>query len=121
MSKINKPKTIFIDIDGTVFWHQGETTSITKTPPGILPGVKEKFDEWDRLGHNIIVTTGRRESFREVTEKQLKEAGLFYDQLVMGIGGGVRVLINDLKEHTDEPTAVAITVERNKGLEGIDV
>jgi len=118
---INKPKTVFIDIDGTVFEHQGQTTTICEKTPVVLPGVKDKFDEWDRLGYNIIITTGRRESFREITEKQLKEAGLFYDQLVMGIGGGARVLINDMKPHTDEATAVAITLTRNEGLGGVKI
>lgn len=116
---IDKPKTVFIDIDGTVFEHQVETTTLYEKTPVVLPGVKDKFDEWDRLGYNIIITTGRRESFREVTEKQLQQAGLFYDQLVMGIGGGARVLINDMKPHSEEPTAVAITVKRNEGLGGI--
>jgi len=121
MDKINKPKTVFLDIDGCIFEHQGQTTCITGNPPKLLPGVKEKFDEWDVKGYNIIITTGRRESFREVTEKQLKAAGLFYDQLVMGIGGGARVLINDLKPYTDEPTAIAVTLERNAGLDGVKV
>ncbi len=118
---INKPKTVFIDIDGTVFAHQGRTTTINESSPVVLPGVKDKFDEWDRLGYNIIITTGRRESFREVTERQLREAGLFYDQLVMGIGGGARVLINDMKPHSEEPTAVAITLPRDEGLGGVKI
>lgn len=118
---LTKPKTIFLDIDGCIFAHQGMTTCITESPPKLLPGVKEKFDEWDVKGYNIIITTGRRESFREITEKQLKDVGLFYDQLVMGIGGGVRVLINDLKPYTDEPTAIAIPLKRDTGLGGVDV
>ncbi len=39
----------------------------------------------------------------------------------MGIGGGVRVLINDLKPYTEEPTAIALPLKRDTGLGGVDV
>ena len=45
----------------------------------------------------IILTTGRKEGMRRITEQQLESAGIVYDKLIMGIGGGARVLINDLK------------------------
>ena len=74
-----------------------------------------------KKGYNIILTTGRKESLRQVTEKQLSDVGIFYDQLVMGLGGGVRVLINDLKEDSDMITAVAICVDRDKGISKIEL
>ena len=33
---------------------------------------------------------------RITTERHLSELGIFYDQLIMGVGGGQRILINDL-------------------------
>ena len=51
---------------------------------------------------------------RLTTEKQLREAGIFWDQLVMGLGPGKRYLINDKNDGDD--TAFAINVERNGGL-----
>ena len=57
----------------------------------------DKILEWNKKGYTIILTTGRRESNRELTIKQLQEAGIFYDQLIMGVGRGPRVVINDLK------------------------
>jgi len=117
-----RPKTIFIDIDGTILEHPGIRTDATKTyaQTEILPGVIDKFNEWDKKGYKIILVTGRRESDRYITEKQLEYYGIFYDQLIMGITGGERVLINDTKPTKKLiPTAVAITVERNKGLKSI--
>ncbi len=121
----NRPKTIICDIDGTLIPHQGPTKA-AMTEHGIdldtfpLPGVSDKLVEWDRKGYNIILLTGRKESMRENTEKHLASIGIFYDQLVMGVGGGPRILIND-KKPDGKDTAFAINVERNKGLNDITV
>jgi FMN phosphatase YigB (HAD superfamily) len=115
-----KTKTIFCDIDGTLFLHDSDQSSRAKNKPVVLNGVLEKFSEWDKSGHIIILTTGRRESERAFTERQLQESGLIYDKLLMGIGSGQRIVINDLKPYSDMKTAVAINLERNSGLLGID-
>jgi len=114
-----RPKTIICDIDGTLVKHEipSLNTSLNKKLD-LLSGTVEKFSEWDYKGYNIILITGRRESMRESTEKQLAELGIFYDQLIMGVGGGVRVLINDNKPDGKE-TAIAINIERNKGINDI--
>jgi len=117
---MNRPKTIFIDIDGTIFEHTGRENCLRGERP-ILPGVIDKFVEWDLKGYNIILVSGRRESDREITEKQLAYHGLFYDQLILGIGGGMRVLLNDLKPNSSETTAYAIEIPRNHGLEDVDI
>ena len=117
----SRPKTIICDIDGTLCEHQIPTLNTTATRPlKILPGTIEKFSEWDAKGYNIILLTGRRESMRKSTEQQLAEAGIFYDQLVMGVGGGVRVLINDNKPDGME-AAMCINLERNKGISNLNI
>jgi FMN phosphatase YigB (HAD superfamily) len=114
-----RPKTIICDIDGTLVRHFPPfISSRLDTKLELLPGTLEKLSEWDYKGYNIILLTGRRESMREVTEKQLAELGIFYDQLIMGIGGGPRILINDNKPNGVE-TAFAINIERNKGINDI--
>lgn len=118
---INRPFTLFIDIDGTLVNHSGDITKQYSDDLIILPGVLNKFKEWDKRGYIIILTTGRRESGRIKLEEQLNKLGIFYDHLIMGLGGGKRILINDLKDDSDEPTAEAITVKRNAGLEGINI
>lgn len=86
----------------------------------LLNGTIEKLIEWDKKGYNIILLTGRRESLREQTERQLTEVGIFYDQLIMGVGGGARVLIND-KKPDGEITSIAFNPERNEGINEIDI
>jgi len=114
--------TIFCDIDGTLVTHSPPTTSQLPTHKlELLEGTIEKILEWDKLGYNIILTTGRKESLRKITERQLGEAGIIYDQLIMGIGGGKRYLINDKKPYGTEDYAVAINLERNKGIKNLKI
>ena len=117
-------KTIFLDIDGCIFKHKGNMSTQFKDPE-LLPGVIEKINEWDAAGHKIILVTGRKETMRKLTEKQLEDFGIFYDQLVMGINRGERILINDKKTNThghvdnNIKVASAIEITRNEGLEKI--
>lgn len=117
-----RPKTIICDIDGTLIKHfpPTETASLNHTPE-LLDGTLEKILEWDKKGYNIILISGRRECSRHVTIRQLNELGIIYDQLILGIGGGKRILINDRKPYGSENYALAINLERNKGISEINL
>lgn len=116
---IKMKKTLFIDIDGTLLKHRGSESNILLKETEILPGVLEKLDEWDANGYTIILTTGRKESLREFTEKELLKFGIFYDKLIMGLPRGERIVINDKKPNNDMNTASSIQVIRNDGLKNI--
>ena len=114
---INKrPRTIICDIDGVLFRHKGDITRQHIFKPKLLPGVKDKIKEWDINCCKIILLTGRRESTRLHTEKQLADAGIIYDHLIMGVTSGVRELINDYKPDSNVPTAIAKNLKRNEGF-----
>lgn len=117
----NTPKTILCDIDGCISTHGGEICNIHLNEMNILPGVLQTFKQWDINGYHIILITGRRESMRKDTERQLSNAGIFYDQLVMGVKNGPRVLINDKKPNSKKNTAFAVNLERNVGMKTIDL
>lgn len=114
-------KTIFLDIDGVMIRHHGLSNKQTTLETIILPGVEEKLVKWQERGYKIILTTGRRESEREVTIKQLADVGITYDMLIMGMNPGERIIINDLKPNSNVPTASAICLQRNKGLSDIEI
>jgi len=117
-----RPKTIFMDIDGTLVQHVSPFESAKRNHKmELLPGTIEKLEEWDMKGYILILTTGRKESCRKELEKQLSDVGIMYDQLVMGICGGIRVLINDRKPYGDFNTAVSINLDRNQGIENIKI
>lgn len=118
----SRPHTIFCDIDGTLVKHNSPTvTGDPNLQLEVLPGTIEKLLEWDRNGYNIILVTGRRESQREATEQQLRRVGIFYDKLIMGIGGGKRIVINDKKPDLDHETCQAISLTRNQGIKNVEL
>lgn len=116
-----RPKTIICDIDGTLVSHNKPSDAAKKsTELVLLEGTIDKLNEWERSGYNIILLTGRKESMRQVTIDQLTQLGIYYDQLVMGVGGGPRYLVNDYKPDGTE-AAFAVNVERNKGIKNIQL
>ena len=48
--------------------------------------------------------------------KQLTDLGLCWDQLIMGITSGVRVLINDKLTSSNEDRAVSVNIFTNEGF-----
>ena len=112
-------KTLFLDIDGCLIKHNGNLSTQILSEPELLTGTLEKLNEWEADGHRIILTTGRKESMRKYTEEQLLKLGIFYDQLVMGLNRGERIVINDSKPNNDMVTASAVQIERNVGIKNI--
>ena len=47
--------------------------------------------------------------------------GIFYDKLIMGVGGGDRVLINDRKPASSRDTAYSINLNRNEGVKNVEI
>jgi len=108
-------KTIFCDIDGTLVKYNTDVIFQSKpTPLNPLPTTKDAIKSWINSDYQIILTTGRKESMRELTMKQLADAGIIYDQLIMGIGLGTRILINDKKDKQN--TAFCVNLMQNSGL-----
>ena len=113
--------TILCDIDGTLIEHcPPSITSKSTHIPKILDGTLDKLLEWEKKGYVIILTTARKECMRSITERQLAELGVFYDQLIMGLGSGRRILINDAKPNGLE-TAECINLKRNEGIKNINL
>lgn len=114
-------KTIFLDIDGCIIKHKGNLSTQILEVPELLPNTIEKLNQWEAEGHRLILTTGRKESMRKMTEKQLLKLGVFYDQLIMGLNRGERILINDSKPNNDMITCRAIEIKRNDGIGGVNI
>jgi len=120
MTARNFRKTIFCDIDGTLFHHQDSLQEMITLPVKVLPGVNQKFKEWREKEYYIVLTTARPEGTRVITEQQLLQNGIFFDQLVMGLPVGCRVVVNDRKTNGMN-TADAVCIDRNEGLTNVEV
>jgi hypothetical protein len=113
--------TYFMDVDGVVTIHEGKGASNQWTTcPTLAPDVVEWFDEAERRGAYIILTTSRKESCRTTLEELLHYLGLFWDALIMGLPHGPRVLVNDVKSDGSQ-SAFAVNVPRNEGLANVPV
>jgi hydroxymethylpyrimidine pyrophosphatase-like HAD family hydrolase len=113
----NSVKTVFIDLDGTLIKFPKDRVEWTSNDePQLLNGAFEKLLEWHRKGYRVIITTGRPENMRKVTESLLAKSGLIYDRLIMGLGCGERILIND---YVNEKKADAFNVIRDEGISHI--
>ena len=118
--KTEKPKTIVCDLDGTILRHVHRYSDIKDAEQKLNPGVIDKFNEWDSFGHHIILMTARKESARTKTERDLFNLGIPYDQLVMGVTSGKRIIINDRLTNSCEERACSVNVLTDKGFYSTD-
>ena len=112
----NLQKTWIIDIDGTIFPHNGYLSGELEKP---LEGV-ERFFKNLKPGNFIILLTSRSQNYRISTEKSLAMAGIEYDLLLMDMPTGERILINDAKP-SGLVTAISICINRDDGLKDINI
>lgn len=110
-----KPRTLFIDIDGTIFKHHTTLAEIERRPSELLPGSKEYIDRHYEAGDMIVLTTARPDYMFALTIQQLSKHQIKYHKLVMGLTSGYRLLINDSKGENHN-TCGAVCVTRDKGI-----
>lgn len=125
-------ETVICDIDGCLFRHSDnyggwgykvveawQSMTDKQKEEYILPGVREKFAEWNSLEYYIVIITAREEAFRVFTEDQFDYFGLKYDQMVMEVTNARRHLINDKKKWGD--AAFSYNLERDVGLNSVSL
>jgi NDP-sugar pyrophosphorylase family protein len=115
-----KPKTFFIDIDGTSIKHSYHSWDKNISNMELLPGVLEKINEWKQQGHQIVFTTARRSKNHPNLKEELIKLGLPVDQLLTDVESGQRILINDKLRHKDVDRAVSINVVTDSGFDTIN-
>jgi hypothetical protein len=105
--------TLFVDIDGVVVEH-----SSTHFPPYIAQSgpIQKNVDYLKSLPTDeveLIFVTSRNESYRKVTEEQLKNLGLHFKTLIMGLSHSKRVIINDFSSTNPYRSCDAVNMHRN--------
>lgn len=121
MSKVIKNPTLFVDIDGTLVKYRkfSELSESVLTPiQDVIDYVNGHYD----AGSVVVITTARPESYRLFTKQELEKIGVKYSQIIMDMGRGTRVILNDLDpENPDLPRAIGINLQRDGGLEDIHI
>jgi hypothetical protein len=121
MEKITKNPTFFVDIDGTIVKYRkfNELSTAVLTPiQDVIDFLNKSYDE----GAHIVITTARPPQYELFTKQELEKLGVKYHQMIMGIGRGTRVVLNDKDpEMPDLPRAWGINFTRDKGLQDIEI
>ena len=121
MNKTIKNPTFFVDIDGTLVQYRkfNELSTSVLTPiQEVIDVVNKYYDE----GAVIVITTARPSSYELFTKQELEKIGVKYHQLVMDLGRGTRVILNDKDPENEQiPRAIGINLNRNQGWEGLDI
>ena len=111
----NTVNTYFIDIDGTIIPFLSDfADSLDPYQVKAKHNAVEVLLELHSRGDTIILVTARPEPFRQKTEECLQSLGIIYDQLIMGVGTGCRILINDqdCSQPLERRKAIGIMVDR---------
>ena len=121
MEKITKHPTLFVDIDGTIIKYRkfSELSTSVLTPiQDVIDFVNNSYDK----GCHIVITTARPQTFELFTKQELEKLGVKYHQMLMGIGRGTRVILNDKDPDAPElPRAWGINFTRDQGLKDIEI
>lgn len=121
MEKITKNPTFFVDIDGTIVKYRkfSELSTAVLTPiQDVINFLNKSYDE----GAHIVITTARPPQYELFTKQELEKLGVKYHQMIMGIGRGTRVVLNDKDPEMPElPRAWGINFTRDKGLQDIEI
>ena len=96
-------------------YHTLDILEITQHFPALLKTMRQ----WEVQGCRIVIITGRRESERVRTEKDLRYHNIPYDMLIMGFADTGRVLINDVGGKGECKARCSITFQGIRGLKNL--
>ena len=111
--------TIFCDLDGTVVVHEDSPSNLGIK---VLDGAVKRIRDWKEEGYYIVLSTARNGLNREYLTNELKRNNIIYDELIMDLSSGPRIVVNDRKPSEFlRPSASAFEVKRNQGIMDLDV
>ncbi|HOP99999.1 MAG TPA: hypothetical protein PK604_04030 [Acetivibrio clariflavus] len=104
-----------MDLDGTIVKHNGYMVDGYDT---FLDGALEFLNSIPEEDMVVFITS-RKDEYREMTEKFLRDNGIRYNHIIFNAPHGERILVNDRKP-SGLNTAVVLQMERDR-FEGIEV
>jgi len=112
---MEKKRTYFIDIDGTIFKYRKFDT-MYKTPAVVCKNMQEFLCMLKDNEHMIILTSARPEYMYQFTVDELRNHDIPYDRIILGIERGPRYIMNDLEPGNAQKRAIGINLQRDKGV-----
>lgn len=106
--------TLFLDIDGVLFKN---SSAYFKPKWGESEPIQSNIDALKRVINSgrvqVILTTARTVDYAEITERQLKESGIEYHQILYGMLHAQRIVINDYSQSNPYRCCDAINLKRD--------
>jgi len=106
--------TLFVDIDGVLVENSAQYFGKLW---GQTMGIKENIGVINELRAEgkvrVVLTTSRTSAYKELTERQLMEAGLKYDQIIYDLPHAKRIIINDYSKTAPYKNCDSINFPRN--------
>ena len=110
----NNFRTLFIDIDGTLFINSSE---YFKPKWGdslpINENIKHIQELYKKGNIQIILTTSRKSEYRDKTIEQLNKYNVPYNNIIFDLFHSKRFLINDYSNTNPYPTSISINLKRD--------
>jgi len=106
--------TIFIDLDGVIVENSAEYfPPVWGTTKGIADNIAAVNRLYDSGKVQIIITTSRRNDFKEQTLEQLKREGIRYHQILFDMYHGKRLVVNDYAASNPFKSCDSVNIARN--------
>jgi hypothetical protein len=106
--------TLFVDLDGTLV---NNSAQYALPYWGDTDGIQANVDAINHLYDSgkvqIIITTSRKESARELTLRQLERVGIKFHKIIFELSHGKRIIINDYAPSNPFKSCDAINIKRN--------
>ena len=121
MIKTTKNPTFFVDIDGTLVKYR-KFAELENSGLEPIQDVIDTINNYYEQGTHIVITSARPDSYELFTKQELETIGIKYHQLILGLGRGTRVVINDNDpENPEISRSMGVNLNRNMGWEGLDL
>lgn len=107
-------RVLLIDMDGILVKNSGEYFSPAwGDTDGIENNIKYLNELYDGGKTQIIITTARKEKYKDITLKQLEKFNVKYHKIVFGLLHSKRIVINDFAKTNNYPSCESINITRN--------
>lgn len=111
----SKFKTIFLDLDGTVVENSSEYFDpVWGNTDGLTDNIGTINTLYESGFATIIITTSRKEIYKDITIQQLQRLGIKYHRIIFDLPHSKRIVINDYADTNPYPSAIAINLKRNE-------
>ena len=119
IEKRRRHENIICDVDGILIKHSPHSNAVSEDNI-LIKNCADKLRSWKKENKKIILMTARSKSTQNNFIKMLKEKGIVWDELIMGVNPGTRYVINDIKPaHIFTKQAVAINRIRDEGIDDV--